>query len=858
MPPHLQQPSCFGTDTRMKSSESVAVTLDTVTVESDRYRPLPSGEPQMRKVTESRGNSRFGSVVYKTQEGLEAPLLGDTAAAGRGDSHSDPFYEKDVERAAGGAGGVGETERAKGIRGEEEYRRIEHRGNSGFIDSVFNGINVLAGEWLVANLHRHSLNAIRHGASGLAGHRHFLNAMRHGASGLAGSARSSLVSTSAPPHRPLPHGLPSPTGIGILSTPYATAQAGWLGLLVLLFFAAACCYTAMLIRFPSPSPFRSHRHWHSLNAIRDGASRLAGFARIGILSTPYATAQAGWLGLLVLLFFAAACCYTAILLRRCMDFQPSSSPSVSSLHSFADGPADSARARASPRASARIVRAQRPIRSYPDIGEAAFGRAGRWLTAFLLYFELYAVTVELLILEGDNLAHLFPSGDICVLPGSLVGKESTGVEESGGVWFLEGIARGGGVRGEGGEGQGEGMFGAAAALASAVVRGIEPALETVALSTGVGSLCLEPKQFYVILSALLVLPTVWLRDLSLLAYISAGGVLASLLLVFGVGWLKEVDHIGDIPGGISSTTEWFKPMGLPAAAGLFGFCFSGHAVVPNIYRSMKKPDHFTPVMLVSFAACTLLYGGMALMGYAMFGASVQSQITLNLPPALSASKAVVWTTVVNPFTKFALTLLPIALALEETLPTAHPHSLPQSDSHSHSHSRSHSHSHSHSTREGGVSCEGDADVMEGGCTGTGTGAGTGSGTGLRTGTGEGTEAGVQAGMGKGMDMGMGVDSWQHIASATALRTALVAGAVTVALSVPFFGLVMAFIGSFLSLSISVMLPCACYVKLMGGPWREGGRLGWGEVVGVMGLFLIGLLAAASGTFYAVRGITDEW
>ncbi|CAI5535713.1 unnamed protein product [Closterium sp. Naga37s-1] len=274
----------------------------------------------MRKVTESRGNSRFGSIVYKTQEGLEAPLLGDKAAAGRGDSDSDTFYGKDVERAAGGVGGAGEAERAKGIRGEEEYRRIEHRGNSGFIDSVFNGINVLAG--------------------------------------------------------------------------------------------------------------------------------------IGILSTPYATAQAGWLGLLVLLFFAAACCYTAILLRRCMDFRPSSSasafPSDSSLRSFADDPAaphSAASARASARASPRIVRAPRPIRSYPDIGEAAFGRAGRWLTAFLLYFELYAVTVELLILEGDNLAHLFPSGDICLLPGSLVGKGSSGVVESGGAWFLEGIARGGGVGG---------------------------------------------------------------------------------------------------------------------------------------------------------------------------------------------------------------------------------------------------------------------------------------------------------------------------------------------------------------------------------------------------------------------------
>ncbi|CAI5945283.1 unnamed protein product [Closterium sp. NIES-64] len=331
----------------------------------------------MRKVTESRGNSRFGSIVYKTQEGLEAPLLGDKAAAGRGDSDSDTFYGKDVERAAGGVGGAGEAERAKGIRGEEEYRRIENRGNSGY---------------------RHSLNAIRHGASRL-----------------AGSPRAALFRRHLLLHRH-PAALHSPP--------------------------SACCAGA----WTSNHNYRYHHSPHSLPPRPSPFPcapplplRCPSPTGIGILSTPYATAQAGWLGLLVLLFFAAACCYTAILLRRCMDFRPSSSasafPSDSSLRSFADDPAaphSAASARASARASPRIVRAQRPIRSYPDIGEAAFGRAGRWLTAFLLYFELYAVTVELLILEGDNLAHLFPSGDICLLPGSLVGKGSSGKMESGG------------------------------------------------------------------------------------------------------------------------------------------------------------------------------------------------------------------------------------------------------------------------------------------------------------------------------------------------------------------------------------------------------------------------------------------
>lgn len=164
-----------------------------------------------------------------------------------------------------------------------------------------------------------------------------------------------------------------------------------------------------------------------------------------------------------------------------------------------------------------------------------------------------------------------------------------------------------------------------------------------------------------------------------------------------------------------------------------------------------------------------MYGGIAVMGYLMFGDNLESQITLNLPREAPASHFAIWVTLVNPFAKYALTLTPLAVALEEFLP----HSM---------------------------SCSRKA-----------------------------------------------IEFW-----GTILRTLLVISTVTVALTVPFFGLLMAFIGSFLSVAVSIHLPCFCYLAIFGQ------QLSRWEILLVVAILILGIFVGIVGTYFSVMAIVDKY
>ncbi|KAJ8774992.1 hypothetical protein K2173_019996 [Erythroxylum novogranatense] len=171
------------------------------------------------------------------------------------------------------------------------------------------------------------------------------------------------------------------------------------------------------------------------------------------------------------------------------------------------------------------------------------------------------------------------------------------------------------------------------------------------------------KQGFIILVAVVILPTVWVDNLSLLSYISASGVLASAIILGSIFWTGAFDGVGFQQKG--TLINW---KGLPTAVSLYAFCFCAHPVFPTMYTSMKSRHQFSNVLFLCFTLCTICYAAMAVLGYLMFGSDVQSQVTLNLPIEKFSSRLAIYTTLVNPIAKYALMMTPVVDAIRPRLP----------------------------------------------------------------------------------------------------------------------------------------------------------------------------------------------
>ncbi|KAJ8771871.1 hypothetical protein K2173_027048 [Erythroxylum novogranatense] len=270
----------------------------------------------------------------------------------------------------------------------------------------------------------------------------------------------------------------------------------------------------------------------------------------------------------------------------------------------------------------------------------------------------------------------------------------------------------------------------------------------------------EGKKFFTIISGLVILPTMWLKDFNMLSYVSATGVLSSVIIIFSILWVGAVDGIG-----FSNKGKLFDIGGVPTTLGLYAFCFGAHPIFPNLYSSMKDKNRFSQVLILCFALTALSYISMAAIGYLMFGENVQSQVTLSLPTRKVSSQIAIYTILVAPITKFALIFSPIPTAIENQLPR----------------------------------------------------------------------------------------KYKTKFISILLRTGLLISTLGVALGFPFFTLLVALIGSILIVTVSILLPCSCYLKIS-GVYRK-----WTfEAVMIWFIILFGLVVGVVGTYSSIKDIVKQY
>ena len=109
-----------------------------------------------------------------------------------------------------------------------------------------------------------------------------------------------------------------------------------------------------------------------------------------------------------------------------------------------------------------------------------------------------------------------------------------------------------------------------------------------------GTILVHGRESFIVITAIFILPSMLLTDLSILSYISATGVF-SCILIFG-----SILCVGAIGVGFNAKGTLFKVSGIPNAVSLYIVCLGGHPIIPSIYTSMRDKRQFKKVDFHSY------------------------------------------------------------------------------------------------------------------------------------------------------------------------------------------------------------------------------------------------------------------
>ncbi|KAL8287435.1 hypothetical protein RQP46_003293 [Phenoliferia psychrophenolica] len=174
--------------------------------------------------------------------------------------------------------------------------------------------------------------------------------------------------------------------------------------------------------------------------------------------------------------------------------------------------------------------------------------------------------------------------------------------------------------------------------------------------------------FFKLVSFFVILPTTFL-PLRFLSLTSLVGIISSVVLVVVLvtdGTIKTHSP-GSLwePMQTDAGPRWSR---FPLSFGLMMSGFSGHAVIPSLYRDMREPKHFNAMINAAYILAFTVSMLMGTLGYIMFGNDVSDEVTRDMrhthgyPPFLN--KLAVWMIAINPVVKYALASTPLISTIE--------------------------------------------------------------------------------------------------------------------------------------------------------------------------------------------------
>ncbi|GBF90516.1 hypothetical protein Rsub_03512 [Raphidocelis subcapitata] len=172
-------------------------------------------------------------------------------------------------------------------------------------------------------------------------------------------------------------------------------------------------------------------------------------------------------------------------------------------------------------------------------------------------------------------------------------------------------------------------------------------------------------------SAALIIPTVLLPDLAALSGLGALSVAAALSLgaALALLWWAGPAAAGAAAAAAGSAAA-VVPATLPQVLGIVAFVYAGHSTFPVVQQSMRRPGDAPRVLVAAYVTVAAICSFVGWFGYATYGATAADVITANLPKGAPLTLACVMLTAVSPFAAFALTLEPVALALQRAFVAA--------------------------------------------------------------------------------------------------------------------------------------------------------------------------------------------